>query len=113
MADTDPALDRLTELIRACGYLRLWDDKHRRWQLVEPTAALVRERGPVTRWWVLFGEARLSLVHPDELGHAVYVEVDQVQVPVIGLWQLETGDEQAASVLARTRQLLGEVDVGG
>jgi len=113
VANTEPALDRLTELIRACGYLRLWDDENRRWQLAEPTAALVRDRGPVTRWWVLFGEARLRLVHPDELSRAVYVEVDQVQVPVIGLWQLETADERAASVLARTRQLLGAVDVGG
>ncbi|HKE51188.1 MAG TPA: helix-turn-helix transcriptional regulator [Actinomycetes bacterium] len=113
IADTDPVLNTLARRIGEAGYIWFWVAEDHRWQMIKPTAALLRERGPVTRWRVVVGEARLRLVHPTEISTGICVEVDGERVPVLGLWQLEATDEQSRAILARSRQLLGEAAAGG
>jgi hypothetical protein len=112
IADTESALDTLAKRIGEAGYIWFWVDEDQRWQRIKPASTLFRERGPVTRWLIIVGEARLRLADPAELTAGVYVEVDGVQVPVLGLWQLEAIDQQTRAILARSRQLLGEAAGG-
>jgi hypothetical protein len=67
IADTESALDTLAKRIGEAGYIWFWVDEDQRWQRIKPASTLFRERGPVTRWLIIVGEARLRLADPAEL----------------------------------------------
>jgi transcriptional regulator with XRE-family HTH domain len=101
--DEDPTLERLAHAITAAGFVRLWDGG--RWRLLPAIPALFRALGPVTRWQVYLDEVRVRIAARSEMAADAHVSVNEVPLPVVGLWRIESTDPGTAKILARTREL--------
>jgi hypothetical protein len=104
LPDDDAVLAVVGERLRE-HRIKVWLEEHDRHQFVYACDVALRVLDP-SRWLTYIGEFRVTLCPPESLERVSVVPFGAMRLPVVGLWELEAADPEAAAVLARTREVL-------
>lgn len=112
LADERGAPEALEAVLRSRG-VGTWIDDLDRFSAQVPLSGPAMRLANPSRWaapWI--DEFQILVCPAERLDGVRVVPFDDIEVPVVGLWDLEIADPEVAQLLARTRELLARGEAG-